>query len=684
MWRARGFSKKLANGPGIRQPSNRKRQRIPSIGDGSPPRSNGALVSSHPCLPDLYNHTSRRHCYYYSASSSSSNSSTTLRRIREQEGLSIPQDTIPATPASNKQYNNITHPNNKKRLQEHSRRNNRDFRHTQELLKAAQQRLQELKTVPSWNPQDWRDAQQVMEFWLATSNKGQQQQQQQKFHLSLEEHANTVQNALELLERMIQEQMAITQQSTSQQQQEHQQDNPCGSLAKVILTRTKWLDKITRHWQQLEKRTAQQQQQQQLPPQNTFHEDFLQKLEALVDDPSNSNGILHMNPRIYAMVMDVAARQTVRMASSSTKHSQEYHAGGYMAVLPTPELIAKVDYLESILWKQMPQRNILPDTVNYATVLQTWEYIGEGTRAQNCLQKICNLYENSQNSNDDNNNKMAHTPPNRECFQHVLNAFARGPKSPQTVDQCRQVMAQMQDYHSTRGLDTAPTVRTYNTLLTCLLHNPFVEEPIAQAERLFRQEMPVELRDKQTYNILLEMYSKRGMADEASALLQKMYELYQETQEERVAPYTKSFNLVLSALNKARNYAGVEEQFQLMEQLHADGALPNNVAPDQFTYSILLESWAQQVGKVPNATERCDNILYTMKRLSSNAGNTVRPTTVTYSIVMKAHAKVGNARRVEELLGEMMDEYMQRKNPDVRPICWLQHGSVGAFEIRTA
>jgi pentatricopeptide repeat protein len=631
-----------------------------------------------------------------------------LQRQRELEGLTRPKKDhgIPRSNSINRNNsnNNNNSPNNnnrnnammmlaaeKKKWQDMSRQNNQEFRQYQQLQKAATHRLVELQSIPrgALGVEEWRKAQQLMDFWCS----GQ---------ASVKDHAHYVTNALCLLERLLQERNKILVEGNSDNRNKN---NQCVvRLSETILMESQWLERVTRTWQTWIKRQSQhQRQRQQLHQQQQqhdleerggynhqehHHELFLDKLESLSD---SAHGLLPMNARIYAMIMNVVPRQQSNNNTNNTNKQQQQQQ---------EERIAQVEYMESLL-ERMRQRNIIPDRDHYTILLQAWEFLGEGSRAMSCLERLCDeaLQHHQQQQDQKKSSSLPSLlQPTRDCFQSVLNALVRGPnKSPDTITQCRTIITKMKEYHKTMGWDTEPGIRAYNTLLLSLLHHsPHVgnnennddgSRIMEQAEHIFRHEIPSQLRDKQTYHGMLELYSQRGLAQQATELLQHMYDDYRTTKNPRIAPYTKSFNLVLAALYKAKDYGGVEQQFQFMEQLSDDnannktgggeGLMRMDVAPDRYTYTILLSSWAQQVGLVPDACERCDYILHTMKRLAASAkatttGNqkkkeSIRPTTVTYSIVMKAHSKVGNVRRVEELLGEMMDEYLQTKNPDIRP-----------------
>ena len=104
----------------------------------------------------------------------------------------------------------------------------------------------------------------------------------------------------------------------------------------------------------------------------------------------------------------------------------------------------------------------------------------------------------------------------------------------------------------------------------------------------------------------------------------------------------------------------------MMEELHQSGVF-RNVAPDTISYTILLENWAEQAGRIPHACNRAENIFHNMKRLGKTENSPVQPTFITYSTLMKAYAKAGEAHKAEELLNEMMDEYLVNNNRNIRP-----------------
>ena len=591
---------------------------------------------------------------------------------------------------------------------------------TQELLWRATSNNSNIKqVVPFTKAEDWRDAADILLYWcqagrsksqkrktmLRQQGRRQQQKQGGGQHVvatPLEAVRQSVPQSLALLERMIQEHQALLLSSSSLDEESNQSEKMANDDRKGLLNTAQkvlllqpsrpnnnnnnninksnnWLEQIAQNWSRVEAKQAQSQkhkhkrheQQQQLKD-TVKDEDIIEipspqkmlaKLKALVEA---SGGALPLTATVYQTIMDVALRQGIRKTGHSPQRSSRdaSQKAGYTTLIATPDMIETANYVESLL-KDMQQANVPPTRLCYETVLKAWERACDGERAQCCLQELCDRYAQERNANSANRRLLQ---PTRTEFHTVLSAMARGAKSAQTLDQCHALIAQMKDLHEKDALDTLPGVDTYNTLLTCTIHNPCVDDSTTQAERLFEElgQNNQFLRDRTTYTIMLEMYSKRGLASKAAELLKELYNKFEGTQDRNMEPNTKSFNLVMSAWTKVGNAHAVEELFGLMEKLHASKVL-RNVAPDRVTYSIIIENWVKQVGKVPDAAYRAFSILQTMKRIGQTGRPSVAPTTVTYNSVINAYAREGKARITEDLLEEMLDDFLHQGNADVRP-----------------
>ena len=564
----------------------------------------------------------------------------TLQQQREQEGLVVPK----APPLdhlnqeSHKQSSRQRHAPLKQQAQyyaynqnlqrqlkwqqENSRESNQFFRAAQEWYEAADAQTKFLinKPLGQLTDQDWRDAQDVLQYWCQAgpaSSKKKKRNARRNLKMTNNKHNSknveggfyvaralpssvliySVPNSLDLLERLIQELGAHHTKdtdggvSTLQQQQKH-----VVSFAKVMLDSrygNNWVERIVYNWKIVDQKQSQahtqhQQQRQSIEtathPENTdgdSHRDLLPDpkslLERIEDFSRQSNSLLQLNARVYTMIMEVVIRRDIlngkpRRTSSTGRSNQAD------ALVATPSMRQAAEFVDSLLERMQQQQNnigsgaggggSIPDRRAYEAVLDAWELVCDGNRAHRRLQEFCDEYDKYTQSKDSSStnksSRLSPVEPSRRMFHSVLTALARGPKSSHTMEECWNLVQQMKDYHAsissantTEGselLDLMPTTRTYNTLLTCTLHNPHVVDPVSKAESIFEEMGSVNLRDRVSYNILLEMYSRRGMANEAASLLEQMCKEYDTTLEKQLEPNTKSFNLVLSAWTKNQQH----------------------------------------------------------------------------------------------------------------------------------
>jgi pentatricopeptide repeat protein len=93
--------------------------------------------------------------------------------------------------------------------------------------------------------------------------------------------------------------------------------------------------------------------------------------------------------------------------------------------------------------------------------------------------------------------------------------------------------------------------------------------------------------------MVINAYAKAGNADRAEAILEEMYQDYQQGNDD-AKPNVRSFSTVLSAWAKSRSAKGAERAemiFLRMKKLSESGKF--DTKPNVISYSILLDCWAK-------------------------------------------------------------------------------------------
>ena len=172
-----------------------------------------------------------------------------------------------------------------------------------------------------------------------------------------------------------------------------------------------------------------------------------------------------------------------------------------------------------------------------------------------------------------------------------------------------------------------------------------------QAEDLLRQmqdrdDLPDP--DAITYNSVLYAFgvsSDPSAAIQAENLLREMM-----TQQSKVAVDTISFNTVIYAWSKlvdSETQSAAERAQQLldhMEQLWAAGH--SNVDPDVYSYTTVIQAWA-----------RCGQANKARTILTRMTDRGLEPNKYTYTAVLSSLAKSGDPNQAETILNEMMEAY---------------------------
>jgi pentatricopeptide repeat protein len=316
------------------------------------------------------------------------------------------------------------------------------------------------------------------------------------------------------------------------------------------------------------------------------------------------------------------------------------------------------------LWKQ-GHATVRPNVICYNTVMSAYAKQGRAAEAEALLEEMYVDY--SINGNES-------AKPTMISFTVVLDAWSKS-KSRHAPERAETILMRMIELHQAGKLDAKPTRVSYNCVIYAWA-NSAQTNAAEQAEAVFRHmqqrwkaggDQDVK-PDIVVYGTILHAYAKRGQAEKAQALLDEMHHDSNQVHDggnnnEAVRPVTRSYNAVLDAWAKSKlPYAPqrAESMLATMWELYESSSCAshpkdNNVKPDVFTYTSVIQCWA----RFQDGPEQAERLLAEMKTRSRSSGDgALQPNHVTYNSVMmiwyKSKRGTQAVQRVVELLQEML------------------------------
>jgi pentatricopeptide repeat protein len=327
-----------------------------------------------------------------------------------------------------------------------------------------------------------------------------------------------------------------------------------------------------------------------------------------------------------------------------------------------------------------------PDKISYSTCIDAWcRCTSNLTVAAEKAEALLQQMENGADNDD--------VRPDVVAYTSVLYGFAQA-----GVD-------------SQRALALVDRMQRYakeepnTTFLNTLIHFFAKSRRIEQAEALLGSMKNSKMADRITYTSLISAHANIGNATRALALLQELEGLYEDSKNERYLPTTKTFASVLYAISRSkgfpyaideaerllnrlfelydatdnvevvpntvvysqvflilstsRNPSAPARALRLMEQMKEEQLRGNrSVNPDAATYAYLINTLTK--ARVPNAAERATKLLQEVERGYEAGDDDLKPTKLLYSAVLQAYAKSATqegAEKAEELLQRTKDLY---------------------------
>lgn len=325
----------------------------------------------------------------------------------------------------------------------------------------------------------------------------------------------------------------------------------------------------------------------------------------------------------------------------------------------TTDLAVAVEQAEDLL-QQMEQAapdnvEMRPDVVAYTSVLDAYANAGiDSVRAMSLVDRM---------------QRFAQQKPNTTFLNTLIHLFAKTGKT-------RHAESLLKTMEKN---DMADKI-TYTAVISA--HANFgnarrARELFSKLESLYKARSNNDdtrfLPTAKTFTSLLYAITKskdcsRTDLLEVDRILERMEELYNETQNPELLPNTVVYSQVFLILSKIQNPDAPARARKLMDEMkqkHRNGN--NHIRPDAATYAYLINTYTKS--RLQNSAEIATKLLKEVEEGFEAGDDNLRPTKFLYSAVLQAYAKSASpegADLAESLLQRTKDLYKQGK-PYAKP-----------------
>ena len=143
------------------------------------------------------------------------------------------------------------------------------------------------------------------------------------------------------------------------------------------------------------------------------------------------------------------------------------------------------------------------------------------------------------------------------------------------------------------------------------------------------------------YNSLLSAYAKNGLIDECMSIISDL-----EAKKSIVGPNVISYTTVINSLNKRGR---IKQAQDILDRMINIGVQPNII-----TYNSFLDAWARKAKFERDAAREAERLLTQMIKNESEFEG-IQPDMVSYSTVVHAYSRRGEAKEAERILFKMED-----------------------------
>jgi pentatricopeptide repeat protein len=171
-----------------------------------------------------------------------------------------------------------------------------------------------------------------------------------------------------------------------------------------------------------------------------------------------------------------------------------------------------------------------------------------------------------------------------------------------------------------------------------------------------------------TSSTLASQNTSRAAPQRAEAIVQTMWDLYETHQFRYTQPNVFTYTIVMTAWIKSGQADAAERTEALLRQLQTlSSSLPSSSSSVVASPSTCSSSQPPQQRQGTNGTDEGNNNKNNSTTTAYNSNKYLRPNAIAYHTVMSAYAKRGNVEKVRALLDEMSTDYWTNGNQAAKP-----------------
>ena len=254
------------------------------------------------------------------------------------------------------------------------------------------------------------------------------------------------------------------------------------------------------------------------------------------------------------------------------------------------KVMALVEYMEETFQDRPKAR---PNTFTYFTLLKCWIQSRLPNHAEHAELALCNM-ERLWNEGD------REVPPNNGIYNMVMNAYAKS-----NHPECREKALELLKRIKTSQYGLVPDQVSYTSVLECLAKSSVssltapqeAEALLDEAFALYNQTGdPAHMPNARTFTmVILTLAKNHGSVRKARDLLTQLVQLYEQTGDPQLRPNEYAYNYVLncaantiSPVTDLDNSAAAEA-FRIATATYQEMRKSKLVYPDSYTYAFWLK-----------------------------------------------------------------------------------------------
>ncbi|EED90298.1 predicted protein [Thalassiosira pseudonana CCMP1335] len=345
------------------------------------------------------------------------------------------------------------------------------------------------------------------------------------------------------------------------------------------------------------------------------------------------------------------------------------------------------------LYKEKQWRHVKPNKISYNSVITAWARSRErGTSAKKAEELLRRMYEFYNEEEDGEDLK-----PDARSFNAVINAVARS-RDKDCADRAKFLLDEMGRLYEEGDTDLVPDALTFGAIINAYANSMEEGSSDKAAQLLMHMESLYQLgfdKAKPTtfvYNACINCFAKDPIisnsgrmgkggamngAEKAELLLGSMERRYEEERDHRVKPDCISYSTVINAhANSVTPQSGINADVILRRMISQYLLGDTKCKPNAISFTAAIKAHSAAINatlssslesdesgenittqsshvkqQIEASASRCEDLLQQLCLLYRSPGNdrTLKPTSVTFELVLGALAQAGDKDGVERV-----------------------------------